>query len=423
MNSHFLELLESSSLPGLSILIKSKQIIVKIVWFIFIVFLMSLSIKCVIETIKTYYEYQVVTNINVISEQTLPFPTVSFCMNSKIKPNISNLNNVLLSCNFEQSTCNSSDFEIQYYPDKSFSMCLRFNSGKNFFNESTTIRNIKRKGPRLGFNVFFNTTNLNNLLFPESKIMAYMNNASDMFLPLRAYNSIQSNGNFLIRGSNLIKMEIDLIEKLSEPYNNCVKKDTTDFISDFFQYFIRNKMTYLQSDCFDLCNLEMIKNACNCTDRIGSQSECFDNSLDCIEKRNSDYESQKNQFSLQCTKSCPPECDFINYKTYVSYLGPINADWQKRFPGVLNEHLYQVGVYYEKLEYTLINQLEKMSTFDFASSVGGILGLFIGFSFITLVEIIEIISELIGYYLSNKLKKTINPNETKESGSNETKDC
>ncbi len=104
MNSHFLELLESSSLPGLSILIKSKQIIVKIVWFIFIVFLMSLSIKCVIETIKTYYEYQVVTNINVISEQTLPFPTVSFCMNSKIKPNISNLNNVLLSCNFGQST-------------------------------------------------------------------------------------------------------------------------------------------------------------------------------------------------------------------------------------------------------------------------------------------------------------------------------
>jgi len=80
-------------------------------------------------------------------------------------------------------------------------------------------------------------------------------------------------------------------------------------------------------------------------------------------------------------------------------LGPVyGSDESSSF----KQDLVRVYAYYPRLEYTLINQIAKMNSFDLVSSVGGTLGLFIGFSFFTLVEIIEIISELIGYYLNKK---------------------
>ena len=47
-----------------------------------------------------------------------------------------------------------------------------------------------------------------------------------------------------------------------------------------------------------------------------------------------------------------------------------------------------------------------MNQFDLVSSVGGTLGLFIGLSFFTLVEMIEIIFELVGNYFATKFRKT-----------------
>jgi hypothetical protein len=46
----------------------------------------------------------------------------------------------------------------------------------------------------------------------------------------------------------------------------------------------------------------------------------------------------------------------------------------------------------------LISQQPKIELFGLISNLGGILGLFIGFSFISLLEIIEVLAELIYVY-------------------------
>ncbi|CAF0780273.1 unnamed protein product, partial [Brachionus calyciflorus] len=50
--------------------------------------------------------------------------------------------------------------------------------------------------------------------------------------------------------------------------------------------------------------------------------------------------------------------------------------------------------YYIDFQYTKIEEVEKMNWLDFIAGIGGTLGLFIGISFLSLVEIVEVIIEV-----------------------------
>ena len=107
------DLIDASSLPRTHILIKSKHITVKIVWFIFTVILMTLSIKYVIGNVSNYYNYEVVTNINVIQENKSQFPAVSFCFHSADSEKLSEIklmNKSIVYCKFELRNCNCSRY-------------------------------------------------------------------------------------------------------------------------------------------------------------------------------------------------------------------------------------------------------------------------------------------------------------------------
>ena len=52
-------------------------------------------------------------------------------------------------------------------------------------------------------------------------------------------------------------------------------------------------------------------------------------------------------------------------------------------------------VYFENLKYTSITQEPKMKEFDLVSSIGGIFGLFIGVSFVSLFEVGAMLAEIL----------------------------
>jgi hypothetical protein len=68
----------------------------------------------------------------------------------------------------------------------------------------------------------------------------------------------------------------------------------------------------------------------------------------------------------------------------------------------INRHYIVLFVYYRKLEYTLISQEPKTETFDFISNIGGILGLFLGVSFLSFIEIFEIVLEIFFIFIIKK---------------------
>ena len=103
---------------------------------------------------------------------------------------------------------------------------------------------------------------------------------------------------------------------------------------------------------------------------------------------------------------CPQECDFIRYKTYQSYFGG-----GKEISKDPNKDLYQLFIYYPKLEYTEIKQIAKMHLFDFISNVGGLLSIFVGCSFVTMIEIAAFVSELLSNCLTKKKDTNVAPHQ------------
>ena len=63
-----------------------------------------------------------------------------------------------------------------------------------------------------------------------------------------------------------------------------------------------------------------------------------------------------------------------------------------------------ISSYYRSLKYIKIKQTPKMKEFDLISNIGGIFGLFIGISFVSLFELCELLMEiLISLFINKKI--------------------
>ena len=95
-----------------------------------------------------------------------------------------------------------------------------------------------------------------------------------------------------------------------------------------------------------------------------------------------------------CKEYCPLECDSVTYTSTVNQI-----------PNTYNEkYQLQLRIFYKTLKYTLLTQYPKTDDFDLISNIGGILGLFIGCSFASFLELFEIVIEVI-FIVFQKNKK------------------
>ena len=93
------------------------------------------------------------------------------------------------------------------------------------------------------------------------------------------------------------------------------------------------------------------------------------------------YDEFIGNFSFEsCLVYCPLECDSLSYDISLC-MEAINDK------NDTSNNNYKIYFYYQDLKYTLINEQPKVELFGFISNLGGILGLFIGFSFISLLDL------------------------------------
>ena len=129
----------------------------------------------------------------------------------------------------------------------------------------------------------------------------------------------------------------------------------------------------------------------------------------------------KNVYEV-CHPHCPLECETILYSITTSFSKFPNFVYYKR---LINNSMitskYPVGynitysdiqqsviafnVYYDDLKFISISEVAKTTTTDLISNVGGLLGLFIGISFLSFGEIIEMILEVIFILFENSKSK------------------
>ncbi|XP_019614578.1 PREDICTED: acid-sensing ion channel 2-like [Branchiostoma belcheri] len=114
--------------------------------------------------------------------------------------------------------------------------------------------------------------------------------------------------------------------------------------------------------------------------------------------------------ALPC--DCPVPCSLMTYRTSSSY-----AKWPNNkadvvyttafglSPGYMADNSVVFDVYYEELNYEIISQLKAMDSGQLASDLGGQMGLFIGASILTLLEIFEYLGlRLIAFIQRRKVR-------------------
>lgn len=73
------EILSASSLEYLLSPFRSKRLLIKLIWIIFLIGFFLASIYYVFINILNYFQYDTLTSIYEIIESEAEFPTVSFC--------------------------------------------------------------------------------------------------------------------------------------------------------------------------------------------------------------------------------------------------------------------------------------------------------------------------------------------------------
>ena len=376
------EIVMASTCHGLPSVFRTKRIFFKIMWLSLFIISTLLGINTVIGTIKTYLNYEIVTKIDVITEIPTEFPAITIINLRDRKSNIP-LNEIMIYCNINLEECNENDFEM-----------IVDNYG--FVSHRFTKKNSYTAGMQYGLQLLINLENVTcEKCYLDGLRLIVHNHSADPGY----YSGGTKSGFILAPGFNHeIAIKRTISSKLGLPHNNCIKNITSldSYDSDLYRYILEStKYQYTQKDCFDYCIGTELNKYFNKTNKIDHWLNIYKNySFDQFWDFYSNFVSGKNK--KICTPLCPLECDSIKYDTSISFTKFSDNEYLALYDiNGTTDNLISIDIYYENLEYTSINQLPKMDIIDLISNIGSNLSLFIGISFLSFAEIIEIIGEIL----------------------------
>lgn len=321
------------------------------------------------------------------------------------------LEDIIIECRYNFEECSHKDFVWDF--DKMLGNCYKFNSGKDYLGNPTKLRRSIKGGVYYGLSLTLFTGTL--------KEFKKIN--SDLGITLKIDNhtypvmdNVDTNGIRLGTGFEF-NLGIDRVYtiQIPKPYSNC---DSEDVIikSELFEILMKENKIYKWSDCISLCYQKAIANLCNCTDFLSQHGIDVElcNSLDqikCITDFYLKNYSDKSYISEKCHPICPMECNKTDYKVsmgfsrlvpdmYSDYFKKIskNLSFFRNEPitlDLIRDNLIKFNVYYNSLSYTVISENESINIVSLLSNLGGTLGLFLGISVLSFVELFEIILKVL----------------------------
>jgi hypothetical protein len=396
------ESLITLQLHGLPKIISSTDYVIKLMWSFSFLISFCICLYFLIQNVNTYLQYSTVNNIDFKSENSMVFPTIKICPIYQTVKNYS-LSDTLVICLFGQILNCSNEFYFKKYFDNFLNKyCYIFNHGQN----NTPLLKSTRPGPYHGLfiTLFDGLTN-----DPRQIIFENIEMSNGLHVFINSKSDRTSSGFHIYPGkATLISISKKVVSKLSVPYNDCIKDLNTyyAFNTALYDEITSSNYTYHQTDCLDYAFLKFN----NCSISYERQTE------NCI--KGPKLKEITNKFFTYYSESkfktylplCPLECDSISYSVQLSQSYYPSEEESKRilnnwnlmskFPPnssvqEVKKTLYPLRFYFEELKYESISDQPKMDTWTLVSSFGGILGLFLGFSFLSLVDFIQIMIELI----------------------------
>jgi len=390
IKKNLVELLSDSTAYGVPKIFKSKRPFLRKFWLTFFLVGFFVSIGFIHEAIINYLDFEVITKIESIYEQPMPFPTISFCPQDG-----QGFENITLKQLIKQCWHNL-DHDCEKNPENYFEtyqtfrgVCYRFNSGKNFSGHSVPILNSIIGGRDDSLKLRINYNNSLHIYVHEAKSP-----------PKSDFKNNHVGSPIFISSSSETHLILHKIveKKLGLPYNKCYQDvELFPLNKTIIDYIKSTNVTYNQVNCLELCyEIDfMNRNECECNVTSLGQvwTECWDgtNLTACI------YTDKliffKESVVNKCKEYCPLECASTTYSVISNLIEKSNSGYADFF------------VYFETLKYTSVSQSAKAQLFDLISAIGGIFGMFVGLSFVSLFEIIELFIEVMLLTFKDKKHK------------------
>lgn len=371
-------------------------------WVLSFIISISACTYFIIDSTIYFLKYDVVTKIDVIYEQPTPFPTVTICNRENYNLTLEKI--LFCQLNYNRDCQENPERYFEKYFDSRYKECFRFNSGTNLSGVLNATYGGKENGLWLDFNI--------EALEDYSSLIVYIHN--NTISPLSLYNK----GIEISPGStHYFEVNRVFMQKLEKPYSHCLRHmiqfDGNQTLIDFI---LKSGRIYTQKECFELCfNLHYTEvNPCDCTngtdynnvfDKCFSTLDWYSSLWNCTLKFRKDF--AENLFHEKCMNYCPIECDYVSYtvtKFNLDYPKSGNISDKDKINFFdskydtyeeVQKSYFSFVVYYEELKYTLISESPSMEIFDLVSITGGLLGLFVGLSFLSFVEVFEFFIRMI----------------------------
>ena len=411
-------------------------------WSIIFCFFSAATAYLIFKGLSDYFEYEIVSKIQVVYERPSLFPVVTLCdsnqftskfseeflrnvslntygkevtnmsyeeLNSKIDNFIdmarTSANNPssgtqiknklsnpikIVQCKFDKRMCSESlDFNSVYF--MSLGNCLQFNTGKN--NKSRRLKSSTSEHRDFGLRLVVEVP-LN-----ENSLPIWQSKGLYVFIHNQSLDLTSSNGFSIGLGEETVMaIRRTFSKKVPKPFSSCV--DLYSFESELYNIFLKTNKQYTQYECFKMCMQRMVMKKCGCYAlRLANLDEstkpCLSmDQLDCIRKQESEF-TGKNV--TECEQNCPLECESVKYDSQITSF-KLDTNYFLINRSKSSESYASLNIFYPYLEYTLIVETPKVSPIDLVANLGGVLGVFLGLSIFNFVELLELACLIIYFF-------------------------
>ena len=325
-----------------------------------------------------------------------------------------NLKDLILDCSLNQIKCDLNR-DVHWFFHYDYGNCYQFNSGYNLTDSTVKLSENTFEGITNGLSLRFGpVVNYNSLTgsFPARGLQIFIGNQS--FEPSYFDTSLTVKSG----ESTNIGVKRTFYSKLPSPYSNCINSNGASK-SEFYNFLINSKKTYRQKDCFYLSFQKTIIESCQCYFTaflmLYNSPPCLNKTqIECFNTRYKSFVYNIKENYDVFLKDCPLECDSVEYELQITSLDfptkenynlfkndlDLFAKTQNKFNISLSTfeeyktYYYSVNIFYVTTQYTLISESPQMTFTGLLTNLGGSLGMFLGFSVFSLLEVFEILFEI-----------------------------
>ncbi|KAK3748780.1 hypothetical protein QZH41_013516 [Actinostola sp. cb2023] len=408
------------TLHGFHYVFETKSVMRKIIWLSILAVAAGFFFKEIKTSLGQYYLYPFTTMATIEYPGLLPYPAVTICdfhdvrrslhstnstqMLDVINTSLEQLNDTLLYCTLKRGYSEPpkhytiEDFHV-FYSSKGHT-CYTFNSGKN----NRPIIQGDNIGSKFGLEFILNVQDPGYSDVRESGFQFILHQQDEVPLAREG---------FRVSPGYVTYVDLRLAKEKNLPYpykTNCGGKT--------LKYFTK----YSSSNCYLELLTDYVVKMCHC--RIWFMPD-VSNALNCSVRQTMDCVWPAwERFEQQYNYTCPEDCDKSTYDARLSSalfmpqkLLPVKGkhsyllqakDMPNNTEGILEfimENYVVVTLYFDDLRLDIIEQTPSYGFYKLVGDVGGQLGLVLGASFITLLELIDLFVMWFYFWLKGKAKR------------------